>query len=145
MKDLFRYSLATTGNPEAARDAVQEGFARALRARATFLGTGSLEAWVARCVLNAARDHMRGEPRLAPEAAEERSAADGREPAFPNDELRAVLRGLPLRQREALFLRFYLDLDYAGIAEVLGIGTVSATLNAARASITQAIQEVARQ
>jgi DNA-directed RNA polymerase specialized sigma24 family protein len=47
-------------------------------------------------------------------------------------------------QREALFLRFYLDLDYASIADVLDIevGTVSATLHAARAALAQALKEV---
>src|SRR5215470_4167180 len=54
--DFFRFALATTGDPERARDAVQEGFARAIRGRATFRGAGPLEAWVARCVLNAAFD-----------------------------------------------------------------------------------------
>jgi len=34
--DFFRFALAKTGDPERARDAVQEGFARAIRGRATF-------------------------------------------------------------------------------------------------------------
>lgn len=34
-----------------ALDAVQEGFARALRGRASYRGDGTLDAWVARCVL----------------------------------------------------------------------------------------------
>ena len=53
---------------------------------------------------------------------------------------------LPQRQRNALFLRFYLDFDYAAIAETLGIevGTVSATLHAARAALAEQLQEVKR-
>jgi DNA-directed RNA polymerase specialized sigma24 family protein len=54
--DLFRFALARTGSTEAARDAVQDGFARAIRGRASFRGDGPLEAWSARCVINAARD-----------------------------------------------------------------------------------------
>ena len=44
--------------------------------------------------------------------------------------MRAAVRALPPRQRDALFLRFYLDFDYVAIAETLGIevGTVSGDL-----------------
>src|SRR5947199_3734400 len=40
---------------EAGRDAVQDGFAQAIRSRESFRGDGPLEAWVWRIVLNAAR------------------------------------------------------------------------------------------
>jgi len=54
------------------------------------------------------------------------------------------VRSLPDRQREALFLRFYLDLDYAAIAAALDVevGTVSATLHAAREGLGRALMEV---
>ena len=56
----------------------------------------------------------------------------------------AALASLPERQRLALFLRYYADLDYAGIAEALGIsrGTVSATLHAAHANLQTKLKEV---
>jgi DNA-directed RNA polymerase specialized sigma24 family protein len=53
---FYRLALATTGHLERAQDAVQEGFARAIRGRESFRGSGSLKAWICRCVLNAARD-----------------------------------------------------------------------------------------
>lgn len=58
--------------------------------------------------------------------------------------LRAAIRELPRRQRDALFLRYYLDFDYAAIAATLGVevGTVSATLHAARSSLRDSLQEV---
>src|SRR5579884_3235417 len=46
-RDFYRYALATTNDPELARDAVQEGFARALRARRGYRGNGVLDAWIA--------------------------------------------------------------------------------------------------
>jgi RNA polymerase sigma-70 factor (ECF subfamily) len=49
------------------------------------------------------------------------------------------------RQREVLFLHYYADLDYATIAEALGIspGTVGATLSSARLTLRRALtQEV---
>jgi RNA polymerase sigma factor (sigma-70 family) len=138
--DFFRFALARTSDAELARDAVQEGFARAIRARDSFRGSGSLEAWIGRCVLNAAvdarqtvGDHEPGEGADFPTS-----------PESHDEDVRSALRRLPQRQRDALFLRFYLDFDYATIAETLGIevGTVSATLHAARENLTQALQEV---
>jgi RNA polymerase sigma factor (sigma-70 family) len=51
---------------------------------------------------------------------------------------------LPERQRLAVFLRYWADLDYRAIASVLGVevGTVSATLNAAHATLRRSLKEV---
>lgn len=139
---FFRLALAHTGAAESARDAVQEGFADAVRGRASFRREGPLDAWVARCVINAARDASRGfrdEETILHEELGGGSPADEDLPA-----LRAAIRRLPPRQRDVLFLRHYLDFDYAAIASALGIevGTVSATLHAARASLRISLQEV---
>jgi RNA polymerase sigma-70 factor (ECF subfamily) len=58
--------------------------------------------------------------------------------------LRAWVATLPERQREALFLRYYADLDYRAIADLLEIevGTVSATLSAAHNKLRVALREV---
>lgn len=70
------------------------------------------------------------------------------EPAADGDllALRSAVRRLPPRQRDALFLRHYLDFDYRAIAEALGVevGTVSASLHAARAALRDSLQEVYR-
>ncbi|MGD0165746.1 MAG: sigma-70 family RNA polymerase sigma factor [Gaiellaceae bacterium] len=141
---FLRLALATTGNVERARDALQEGFAGAIRSRNTFRGTGSIEAWLARCVLNAARDSY--------SPADSNGDVSSTEGNFElsSDGARAVVREaimqLPRRQREAVFLRYYLDLDYRAISEALGMerGTVSATLHAARAALAEVLQEVER-
>jgi RNA polymerase sigma factor (sigma-70 family) len=58
--------------------------------------------------------------------------------------IRARIAALPERQRLALFLRYYADLDYAAIGEALEIapGTVAATLNAAHTRLAHELQEV---
>jgi RNA polymerase sigma factor (sigma-70 family) len=142
--DFFRFALAKTGDPERARDAVQEGFARAIRGRATFQGTGPLEAWAARCVLNAALDLNRVFSRIQSEP--EDVPADSTASDDSGSVIREAVRQLPQRQRDALFLRYYLDFDYRAIAEALDVevGTISATLHAARNSLTDALQEVRR-
>ncbi len=139
--DVFeRVAASVTGDSERARDAVQEAFATAVRKRRSFRGEGPLEAWVWRIVLNAARSDVR---RSVPGVAyDERAAANGRPER--DAELRAALARLPERQRTAVFLRYYADLDYVGIGEALGIstGTVAATLNAAHAALRSRLEEV---
>jgi RNA polymerase sigma factor (sigma-70 family) len=139
--DFYRFALARTSDPEVARDAVQEGFARAIRAAHSFRGTCPLEAWIGRCVLNAAIDARR----VAGAQEFEGHTDDEASPSIETDgDLREALRRLPVRQRDALFLRYYLDFDYATIAATLGVevGTVSATLHAARENLLQGFQEV---
>ena len=142
-RDFYRLVLARTGDSALAQDAVQEGFARAIRARASFRASGPLDAWICRCILNAAHDAASQQPRgdVLEEPVEVTVTDASSEP-----ELRRALRTLPPRQRDALFLRFYLDFDYATIAEILGveIGTVSATLHTARNTLAQALEEVVR-
>jgi len=59
-------------------------------------------------------------------------------------ELRVALARLPERQRTAVFLRYYADLDYAAIGGALGIstGTVAATLNQAHTALRRRLEEV---
>ena len=136
-----RVAASVTGDSERARDAVQEAFATAVRKRRSFRGEGPLEAWVWRIVLNAARSDVR---RGIPEVSYEDSAPANGHPER-DVELRVALARLPERQRTAVFLRYYADLDYAAIGEALGIrtGTVSATLNEARAALRGRLKEEA--
>lgn len=127
------------GTSEAARDAVQEGFAGTIRARRAFRGDGPIEAWVWRAVVNAALKQRR--PRLT-----EVGMTEEREAPAPDRvaELAPLLAALPERQRLVVFLRYHADLDYRSIAEALEIevGTVSATLSAAHRTIRRALSEV---
>jgi RNA polymerase sigma-70 factor (ECF subfamily) len=133
-----RVAASVTSDGERARDAVQEAFAIAVRKRGSFRGEGPLEAWVWRIVLNAARSDVR---RDAPDHDHLLPSANGQ--PEQDAELRAALARLPERQRIAVFLRYYADLDYAAIGEGLGIstGTVAATLNAAHAALRSQLEE----
>lgn len=135
-----RVAASVTGDAERARDAVQEAFATAVRKRGSFRGEGPLEAWLWRIVLNAARTDLRRT--MAAVDYEEQVVSNGR----PDEdyELRVALALLPERQRIAVFLRYYADLDYAAIAVALGIhtGTVAATLNAAHTALRTQLEGV---
>lgn len=139
---FVRVATAITGDADSGRDAVQSGFAQAVRKRRSFRGSGPLEAWVWRIVVNEARRVRRPEPAAAPPAPE--PATNG----HASDDLgvRAWIAALPERQRAAVFLRYYADLEYGAIAELLGIevGTVSATLSAAHATLRKHAGEVGR-
>ena len=139
--DVFaRVAASVTGNSERARDAVQEAFATAVGKRGSFRGDGPLEAWVWRIVLNAARSDVR---RIIPPVEYDEAVSTNGHPE-EDAELRVALARLPERQRTAVFLRYYADLDYAAIGEALGIspGTVAATLNAAHTALRSRLQEV---
>lgn len=143
---FFRLAVARLGDAEAAHDAVQEGFARAIRGRDSYRATGSMEAWIARCVVNAAHDLARRDRRdTAEQAVDVEAIVALTSPVAGDAGVRRAISQLPQRQRDVLFLRHYLDFDYATIAASLGIevGTVSATLHAARSALAQELEEVA--
>ena len=133
-----RVARAITGDRDSALEAVQEGFADALRCSGQWVGRGSLEGWVWRCVVNRARK-TRTRAVLEP-------PLDG-EQATPGDtvvsELAGRLAALPERQRLVVFLRYFADLEYQEIGAALGIetGTVSATLHAAHANLRAGYEE----
>ena len=64
----------------------------------------------------------------------------------PDREVRALVAALPERQRLALFLRYYADLDYRAIAQALDVkpGTVAATLNAAHTTLRTLLEDPCR-
>lgn len=130
-----RAAAAIAGDRMAGEDAVQDAFAKAVRKRRSYRGRGSLEAWVWRIVVNAARDARRKpRPLLGLRDRPEAPTLNGEGVSLP-------LELLTDRQREVLFLHYYADLDYATIAEALGIspGTVGATLSTARRVLRQAL------
>jgi RNA polymerase sigma-70 factor, ECF subfamily len=145
LPEFRRVAAAILGNREAARDAVQDGFALAVRKRTTFRGDGPLEAWLWRVVVNAAREQQRhGREVPRPDAAETRRNGTLEDEA--DARVRVALSLLPERQRLVLFLRYYADLDYRTIAETLDIapGTVGVTLSTARARLEQLLAEPRR-
>ncbi len=139
-----RVAAAVSGDPQLGADAVHDAFVLAVRHRRRFRGEGPLEAWVWRIVVNEARKRRAEGARLVstdPAALEPPASSNG---AGPGHRARALVAALPERQRLILFLRYYADLDYGGIAAALDVkqGTVAATLNAAHAALRKQLQEV---
>jgi RNA polymerase sigma-70 factor (ECF subfamily) len=129
-------AAAIVRDRDVAADLVQEAFASAVRRRSRFRGDGPLDAWLWRAVVNAALSHARRRP--APVVVQH----DAEPPR--HDEVRDAVAALPERQRIAVFLRYYADLDYRAIGEILGVtdGTARASVHAAQATLRQTLEVV---
>jgi RNA polymerase sigma factor (sigma-70 family) len=140
---FVRVAGAICGDGDRGRDVVQTAFIAAIRHRRSFRGDAPLEAWVWRIVVNEARRAALEPVATPPVENAERLNGHGGEEHDPLG-IRRWIAVLPDRQREAIFLRYFADLDYGTIAEALGIeiGTVSATLGAAHRSLRKSLQKV---
>jgi RNA polymerase sigma-70 factor (ECF subfamily) len=136
-------AAAIVRDREAAWDLVQEAFALAVRRRASFRGDGPLEAWLWRTVVRAALSHVRRSSRAAVGRPRPAPATTVEEPERHGD-LQQAIAGLPERQRLALFLRYYADLDYHTIGDVLGVkdATARASVHAAHGALRRRLELV---
>jgi RNA polymerase sigma factor (sigma-70 family) len=141
---FVRLARAITGDEQTALDAVHDGFVRAVRYRSGLRDSESAAGWICRIVLNEAKKQRARSTRYVPVPADELDDGATTNGHHEAGAFEAALAALPERQRLALFLRHYADLDYAAIAETLGVtrGTVSATLHAARANLETQLKEV---
>lgn len=98
LPEFRRVAAAILGDRELALDAVQEGFALAVRERATFRGEGTLEGWLWQIVVNAAKGHQR-RSRDERELPDEPGARDNGQRDEPQERVRAAVALLPERQR----------------------------------------------
>lgn len=154
LEDLLRASYDRTypvcrrmlGNDVDAADACQEALMSVVRNLARFDGRSRYTTWLYRIAVNASIDELRRRSRRGVVPFGSRLARTGRpagpsgrtgeeEPAAPGGgpddlvgmlDLEAALMELPLDYRSAVVLRDVCGLDYAEIAEALGIpgGTV---------------------
>jgi RNA polymerase sigma-70 factor (sigma-E family) len=142
---LIRLAYVSQGSRAAAEDIVQEAFFGLYRRWDHLSSPDKAPAYLRSSVLNGCRNAGRRSAR-SPRITHE-PPADSAESAALIGELRrevlAALRQLPGRQREALVLRFYLDLSDPEIAEAMGISvnTVRSTLRRAIGSLGIALRE----
>jgi RNA polymerase sigma factor (sigma-70 family) len=101
---------------DAAEDAFQETFLRALRAYPTLKHGRHLRAWALAIARNVAVDVLRRR-RLTSADVPDLESVD--EP-LPYEELRRLTAELPQKERAAVFLRYGYDLSYEDIGTALG-------------------------
>jgi RNA polymerase sigma-70 factor (sigma-E family) len=140
---LTRLAVAMLGDRPAAEDVVQEAFCGLYRRWSHLSDPAKSLPYVRSAVLNGCRSVIRHRSRQDGRmAAAEPAAASAEYDALVGEEHRAVLlavRRLPRRQREALMLRYFADLDVPEIARAMGIspGTVKSTLSRGIAALGQ--------
>jgi RNA polymerase sigma-70 factor, ECF subfamily len=134
---FLRVAVGITGDEQLALDAVQDAFVGIVRSRGGIRRRSSIEAFAWRAVVNAARDRRVARP-------EDTGLPDFPSPDTPepDDRIRRAIAGLPERQRLVLFLRYFADLEYEAIGQVMRVrpGTVAAALNSARAGVKKALE-----
>ena len=147
--DLPRFVRAATaivGDEGAGRDAVQDAFVQAVRKRTGYNGVASLETWVWRIVINEALAQRRSRGSEFESVSEIVTTPSTNHVPEHDANVRAWVAALPERQRLAVLLRYFADLDYQSIAVALDVevGTVSATLATAHAALRRSYQEAVR-
>jgi RNA polymerase sigma factor (sigma-70 family) len=132
------------GSRPTAEDAVQEALLRAWERSEKGEEIESLNAWVTTVALNQARSglrRLRSERRAKARLRGVALAADNAGAADRAIDVARALATLPLRQREVVVLRYYLQFGTREVATALGIneGTVKSTLSRARTALAGAI------
>lgn len=122
-----------------AEDMAQEAFLKAFRALASFRGESAFSTWLIALAVNVYRSQLRRheapavgldrvETRVPPTAELELERQDRAR------EVRSAVARLPSRYREAILLFYFMEMNVAGAADVLGVaaGTLKARLHRGR-------------
>ena len=134
----LRLSMAITGSPDLAADAVQEAFLRVYQKGGQYRKEAKFEPWFFRIVINESRRVLRRQPR-----AQELIGA-GEEPSFAEQinlsvTIAAALERLSQKHRTVLVLRFLMDYSEREIASMIRkpVGTVKSRLHYAKLAMAR--------
>jgi RNA polymerase sigma-70 factor (sigma-E family) len=129
-------------------DIAQEAFARLLRKYDSLRDPDAALAYVRASVCNLTRNrhrHLRVVRLRTPAAQPEESSEQTAILREDHREVLAALAALPPRRREAIVLRYWLDLSEREIAEAMGTspGTVKSNVSRGLAALAEALGEKA--
>jgi RNA polymerase sigma-70 factor (ECF subfamily) len=133
---LFRQAMTWCGNAALAEDLTQDTLIAAWKSLRRYNGRCQFFTWLCAILLNQHRNSLR-EKQPLPLDDEAGESADGHDApdqaALAGEKAAAVRRciaALPPKQRQAIFLRFYVEDSLAEIAAALGcsVGTVKSRL-----------------
>jgi RNA polymerase sigma-70 factor, ECF subfamily len=139
--DTFALALRLVGNPEDARDVVQDTYLRAYRAIPRFRGDAAIGTWLFRITSNCAHNLIRrfrpteplGEDNAPVDTDMTRDPATAAEGSELRARVVAALAQLPAKLREVVELRELADLSHDAIAKRLGITETAAKVRLHRA------------
>lgn len=146
-RELFAYLWRLLGDEAEAEDCLQDAYLRAYRAYARLDGNANTRAWLYRIATNCAYTQLKKRSRIDGRGAEfVENLASGEaavdvqvEQQARLAEVHTAVMALPRKQRAALMLRKYQELDYEQIAE-----TLDCSPEAARANVYQALKKLRR-
>lgn len=144
---LVRLAVVLTGDQATAEDVVQDAFVGFHRALPKLRDMDKALGYLRTSVVNGCRSVHRARKRVQPAHVEHELPVVSAESAVLAEhdrrEVLAAVARLPVRAREILALRYYLDLPYEEIAATLGItrGTVSSTISRALAALGRDLKE----
>jgi RNA polymerase sigma-70 factor (ECF subfamily) len=138
---LYAHALRRMGDQRSAEDAVQDALLRAYKGLGGLSGDYKLHAWLHRILDNVCADE--GSRRVRDARVAERFGAYADAVVPPVDEevvdvramatVRAAVASLPATYREALVLRDVMDMEYADVAQHIGITEQNARARVSRA------------
>jgi RNA polymerase sigma-70 factor (ECF subfamily) len=136
---VYKTAFLMLENSSEAEDALQEIFLKAYRSLGTYNPSkGALSTWLYRITVNHClnqRRKLRHAFKLTrPSSESEPSIGPSLEEQLSDDQaLQSALNRLSIKLRTVIILRFFLDLTYSEIAQVLDVplGTVKSRLNLA--------------
>lgn len=142
---LARLALVMLGDPAAAEDVVQDAFLGLYSHWDRLAEPSAALAYLRTSVLNGCRTAIRrrSRPLVRPDG---RPAESAEAAVLLGEQHRAVLaaiRRLPARQREALVLRYYLDMTEGQAADAMRVsrGTVKSATSRAVAAVARMLRE----
>ena len=130
--ELHRFLIASVG-VDRAEDCLQETLLSALRAYPRLSHADNLRAWLYTSARRKATDALRAVARRPPGQPLD-GLSPAAEPSVPahqvaDDGIWSGVRDLPGKQREAVVLRYVLDLDHRSIGERMGTSEEAARQN----------------
>lgn len=148
-RSLVRLAALLLRDTAVAEEVVQDSFVAMHGAWRRLADPDRALAYLRQSVVNRSRSALRHRsvverhaPAASPHAA---SAEHGALVALEQAGVITALRGLPVRQREVLVLRYYADLSEADIADALGVsrGAVKSHASRAMAALRTALEATA--
>ena len=132
---LVRLAALLTGNVATAEEAVQDSFAALHTSWPRLRDPGKALSYLRQSVVHRTRSaprHRAVASRNAPQPPRAPSTGQGAVASLERCEVVSALGRLPVRQREALVLRYYCDLTEAQIASAMGISKGAVKSHTAR-------------
>jgi RNA polymerase sigma-70 factor (sigma-E family) len=125
---LIRLAYLMLGDRAGAEDVVQEAFCGLYRRWPRLADPGRALSYLRTSVINGCRSQLRRRARPTAQPVQQQPPASAETAVLASEERAAVhraLRQLPDRQREAVLLRYYLDLSVEETAVTMSIGSSS--------------------